>query len=77
MKTETDFSPLIKHLTEEILPWELAKVFDELAYDYARMFIRLQTLEDELSQHIHEDTGEFIFQLKILRDILKKCKAKK
>lgn len=68
--------PLYKLLTEDIKPEALSKLLDELLCDYTAMLIRIQ-LSDCNNKTIHQDTGLFIFYLKLLRDVLASCQNRK
>lgn len=67
-----NLEPLYRLLSEDIKPEALSKLLDELLCDYMAMLIRIQ-LSDCNNKTIHQDTGLFIFYLKLLRDILSHC----
>jgi chromosome segregation and condensation protein ScpB len=75
MKENTNFEPLIKFLSEEVSSEQLARLLDELAYDYFKTSIRLQQTDVKDKLHFHPEAAEFLFYLKSLRDVLNKCKA--
>ncbi len=58
-----------------ITPKQLARLLDELAFDYSRMTMRLQQTEDKLQLFYHPEASDFLYHIKELRDVLKKCKA--
>ncbi len=67
-----NLEPLKTFFTEDISPEAFAKLLDELIYDYMTMLIRIQ-LSDERDKTIHERTGEFLFYINTLRNILPYC----
>lgn len=70
-----DLTPINTFLTEDTNPTAFAELLDEFIYDYMTMLVRIQLSEEE-DKTIHEHTDEFIFYLKILRDILPLCEKK-
>lgn len=74
MNTKLNLEPLEKYLTEDITPEQLASVLDELFYDYSQIIIFMYETLDEPFQYIHEESSNFLYHLKALRDVLKKCK---
>lgn len=69
-KPKIDLDPIYTFLTEDIPPKDFAKLLDEFIYNYVIMLIQSQPT-DRIG--IHENTVEFIFYLKTLRDILPLC----
>lgn len=67
-----NLKPLETLFLEDISPKTLAKLLDELLCDYMTMLVKIQ-LSDNKDKTIHERTDEFIFYLKLLRDILPEC----
>ncbi|WP_036930489.1 hypothetical protein [Prevotella sp. 10(H)] len=56
-------------------PIAFAELLDELIYDYITLLIEKQ-LSDCDDKTIHQHTNQFIFYLKVLRDILPECEVK-
>jgi len=52
---------------------EMAMVFDELAYDYAKTVIELQMADLTPRIVLHEKTDIFLHLLRELRDVFQKC----
>ncbi len=75
MKGKMYFKPLKKYLSEEISPKQLSHLLDELSYDYSQKIIELYSMNNESDLYIHEETRSFLYHLKRLRDVLKKCKV--
>ncbi|MCD7973374.1 MAG: hypothetical protein LUG18_12050 [Candidatus Azobacteroides sp.] len=75
MKNRIDFSSLEEYLSLDINPKQLAKLLDELAYEYARQTIRLIELEKPHELYIHPEVTSFIWHLKLLREALRGCKT--
>lgn len=71
-KPKINLEPINTFLTEDTSPSAFSKLLDEFMYDYMTLLIRMQLSEFE-DKTIHEHTDEFIFYLKILRDILPLC----
>lgn len=67
-----NLEPLYIFFTENTTPNVFAKLLDELMYEYINLLIRFQ-LSDFYDKTIHQDTDQFIFFIKLLRDILPKC----
>ena len=67
-----DLTPMYTFLTEDTNPTAFAELLDEFIYDYITMLVRIQ-LSDEEDKTIHQHTDQFIFYLKVLRDILPLC----
>lgn len=74
MKRKVYLKPLKKYLSEEISPKELARLLDELTHDYFQKIILLD-LKADSGSYIHEEASDFFYHLKMLRDVLRKCKA--
>lgn len=55
---------------EEISPKELAELLDKLLYHYVQLLIGA-IKEDNF--FLHENTAQFIYFIKLLRDILPEC----
>lgn len=75
MKSNIRLKPLKKYLCKDISPKQLARLLDELAYDYTRITLRMQQTEDHLSLFNHPEASDFLYHLKLLRDVLRKCKS--
>ncbi len=75
MKEKIYLIPLKKYLSEEISPKQLAHLLDELTFDYSQKIIELHLTNNESDIYVHEETSNFLYHLKRLRDVLKKCKA--
>ncbi len=75
MKEKIYLKPLKKYLSEDISPKQLSHLLDELSFDYSQKIIELHLANDESDLYIHEETCNFLYHLKRLRDVLKKCKA--
>ncbi len=75
MKEKMYLKPLQTHLSKVISPKQLAQLLDELTFDYSRMIIQLEKVENENSFYIHPDAESFLFNLKELRSVLRKCKV--
>jgi len=67
-----NLDPIYTFLTEDTSPSAFAELLDKLLFDYITMLIRIQ-LSDEDDKTIHENTDEFIFYVRTLRDILPLC----
>lgn len=70
-----NLEPIYTFLTEDIDPTAFAELLDEFIYDYITLLIEKQ-LSDCDDKTIHQHTNQFIFYLKILRDILPECEKK-
>lgn len=70
-----DLTPIHTFLTEDTYPTAFAELLDEFLFDYMTLLIRMQLSEFE-DKTIHQRTDEFLFYLKILRDILPLCDRK-
>ncbi len=68
-----DLEPIYTFFTEDILPANFARLLDEFLYNYMVMLVQSQP-DDRIG--IHKDTVEFIYYLKILRDIVPLCEKK-
>ncbi len=75
MKEKVYIKPLKKYLSEEISPKQLSRLLDELSFDYFQKIIELHLPNDESDLYIHEETCNFLYHLKRLWDVLRKCKA--
>ncbi len=75
MKRKIHLKPLREHLTKNITPKQLARLLDELAFDYSRITMRMQQTEKEPQLFNHPEATDFLFHLKELRDVLRKCKG--
>ncbi len=75
MKEKTYLEPLKIYLSEEISPKQLSHLLDELAFDYSQKIVLLDLAGGETALYIHEETSHFLYHLKRLRDVLRKCKA--
>lgn len=75
-KGNLDLEPIYTFLTEDTSPADFAKLLDEFLFDYTTMLVRIQ-LSDDKDKTIHEHTSEFIFYLKLLRDILPDCEERR
>jgi len=74
MEEKINLVPLIEMLgIEGISANELSAFFDDLAYDYTRTVIELQMTNLEPSAVLHEETDRFLYILRELRDVFKKC----
>ncbi|MFR1814480.1 hypothetical protein [Dysgonomonas capnocytophagoides] len=72
-KGNLNLEPIYTFLTEDILPKDFSKLLDEFLYNYVMMLIQSQP-DDRIG--IHKDSAEFIYYLKLLRDILPLCDKK-
>jgi hypothetical protein len=71
-----NFEPLANMLIVEGFSLsEYADLLDELAYDYAQPMIELQVIDQMPKYCLHEKSAEFLFRLKELRDVFRKCNA--
>ena len=75
MKEKTYLIPLKRYLSEEIPPKQLSHLLDELSFDYSQKIIELCSINNEPDLYIHEETISFLYHLKRLRDVLKKCRV--
>ena len=73
MKEEIDLKLLVDYLSEDISPKELARLLDELAFDYSRINLQLQQLEEHIHMFHHPEAKDFLYHLKRLRDVLHEC----
>lgn len=71
-RKKINLDPIYTFLTEDTSPKAFAELLDNFIYDYITLLIRFQ-LSNFHDKTIHEETGEFIFYLKTLRDILPLC----
>lgn len=67
-----NLDPLYNFLTKVTSPEDFAELLDKFIFDYMAMLVRIQ-LSDEDDKTIHENTDEFLFYFKTLRDILPLC----
>lgn len=65
-----NLEPIYTFLTEDIPPNDFSKLLDEFLYNYVLILIQSK-LDDRIN--IHKDAVEFIYYLKLLRDILPQC----
>jgi len=72
-RKKIDLDPIHTFLTEDIPPTDFAELLDKFMYNYVIMLLQSQP-DDRIG--IHEDTVEFIYYLKTLRDILPLCVKK-
>lgn len=74
MENDNQLKPLIKLLNDVIHPDDLARLFDELAYDYSRLSVTVQRfMQEDRSIDVHEESARFLYYLKLLRDTLREC----
>ena len=74
METKINLVPLADMLSiEGYSASEMAVFFDELAYDYACTIIELQMADLEPRIVLHEKTNRFLYLLRELRDVFRKC----
>ena len=73
MKKEIELNPLINYLSEDISPKELSRLLDELAFDYSRINLQMQQLEEHIHIFHHPEAKDFLYHLKRLRDVLQEC----
>lgn len=69
-KGNLNLEPIYTFLMEDIRPKDFSKLLDEFMYNYIVMLVQSQP-SDRIG--IHKDTIEFIYYLKLLRDILPFC----
>jgi len=69
---KVNLNPLYDFLTKDTSPEDFAELLDKFIFDYITMLVRIQ-LSDEDDKTIHENTDEFLFYFKRLRDILPLC----
>lgn len=74
-KPNINLEPIYTFLTEDTSPIAFAKLLDELIFHYMTLLIRMQLSEFE-DKTIHQQTDEFLFYIKTLRDILPLCEKK-
>lgn len=67
-----DLEPIDTFFEEAILPKEFAELLDEFVYDYVLMYFRVQ-FSDSKDKTVHENTEQFIFYVKLFRDVLRLC----
>lgn len=67
-----NLDPLYNFLTKDTSPEDFAELLDKFIFEYIAMLVRIQ-LSDEGDKTIHENTDEFLFYFKKLRDILPLC----
>ena len=68
--------PVENLLTDRTSPDRLAKVLDELAYDYARMFMELSRAEMSPTPYFNEKSAVYLWWLHELRDTFRSCEIK-
>ncbi|NDV68431.1 hypothetical protein D0T66_05920 [Dysgonomonas sp. 25] len=68
-----NIEPIYTFLTEDIPPKDFSELLDEFLYHYVMMLIQSHP-NDRIG--IHERTVEFIYYLKLLRDIIPLCEKK-
>jgi len=73
MDSIINFTFLKNYLSEEISPKELARLLDELAFDYSRINLQVQQLEEHIHIFHHPEAKDFLYHLKRLRDVLQEC----
>lgn len=67
-----DLEPLKTFFSEDTTPKVFGKLLDEFLHNYITMLIRIQ-LSDYEDKTIHQETDQFIFYIKMLKDILPEC----
>lgn len=67
-----DLEPIKTFLSEDTTPKAFSKLLDDFLFDYTAMLVRIQ-LSDLEDKAIHENASEFIYYIKLLRDILPLC----
>jgi len=70
METNINIETLHTFFKEEIRPKDFAEMLDKFLYNYIRLLIRSLKVDDIL---LHEDTDQFVYYIKVLRDILEEC----
>jgi len=74
MNDEINLVPLAEMMSVEgISTSEMAIFFDELEHDYARTVIALQVADLTPRNVLHENTDRFLYLLRELRDVFRKC----
>ena len=73
MKEKIYFESLTNYLSEDISPKELSRLLDELAFDYSRINLQMQQLEEHMHIFHHPEAKDFLYHLKRLRDVLHEC----
>lgn len=73
-RKKINLEPIYTFLKEDTNPKAFAKLLDDFLFDYMTLLIEKQ-LSDSNDKTIHEQTGEFFFYLKTLRDILPECEG--
>jgi hypothetical protein len=76
MEKKINLVPLAEMLQiEGISADEMSVFFDELAHDYAQTVITLQIADLSPRNLLHEKTDSFLYLLRELRDVFRKCGA--
>lgn len=65
-----NLEPIYTFLTEDIYPKDFSKLLDEFLYNYVIILLQSQP-DDRIG--IHKDSVEFIYYLRLLRNILPEC----
>ena len=74
MENEINLVPLAEMLMiDGISASEMSAFFDELAFDYAQTVIALQMADLSPRIILHEQTDRFLYLLRELREVFKKC----
>ena len=74
MNDEINLVPLAEMMSlEGISASEMAIFFDELEHDYARTIIELQMADLSPRSVLHENTDKFLYLLRELREVFRKC----
>ena len=68
--------PVEELLTDKISSTDLANVLDELAYDYARMFMELKRAEVLPTPYLNDEAAAYLWWLHELRDTFRSCEVK-
>ena len=51
----------------------LINLLDELAFDYSRINLQMQQLEEHMHIFHHPEAKDFLYHLRRLRDVLQEC----
>jgi len=74
MENEINLVPLAEMLMiDGISASEMSTFFDELAFDYTQTIVALQMADLTPRIILHERTDRFLYLLRELREVFKKC----
>ncbi len=73
MNKRLNLAPVEELLTTSICPQELAQELDEIMLDYIHAVTHLHLATNGKADVIHNQTSDYIFRIRELRDVFDKC----